>query len=118
MVCSPKKCKGSMINASELDKRVTFQATTQTPDGAGGVTEAWGVIATVWAKIEPIKSYERFIAMQTETHVTHQITCRYNPLITTAKRAVFNSRIFDITGVVNVNEDNVALIITAMEGTF
>lgn len=110
-------CKASLINASELRHRVTFQRTKQTPDTAGGFTEAWVDIGSAWAKIEPVKSYEKFVAMQTETHVSHNITIRYNKDVTTAKRMIFGSRIFDIVGVINVNEENVVLKISAMEGT-
>jgi SPP1 family predicted phage head-tail adaptor len=116
MACN-SSCKASLINASELRHRVTFQRTKQTEDTAGGFTESWIDIASVWAKIEPVKSYERFVAMQTETHVSHKITIRYNKDVTTAKRMLFDGRVFDITGVVNVNEDNIAMVITAIEGT-
>lgn len=116
MACN-SPCKASLISASELRHRVAFQQTKQTADGAGGFTEAWVTIATVWAKIEPVKSYEKFVAMQTETHVSHNITVRYNSDITTAKRIMYGTRIFDIVGVINVNEENVALKISAMEGT-
>lgn len=120
MACSKsKRCAGSktQLNAAELKHRIEFQKTTQTSDGAGGWTESWTTIATVWAKIEPVKSYERFIAMQTETYTTHKITCRYNANITTAKRALFNGRLFDVTGVINVEEDNSVLHIMATEGS-
>lgn len=116
MACK-SNCKSSLVSASELRHRVTFQDKTVTPDGAGGQTEEWAVVASAWAKIEPVKSYERFVALQTETHVSHKITIRYNPIVTTAKRILFDGRVFDITGVINVNEDNVAMVITAMEGT-
>jgi len=117
MACKPKSCKNSLINVGNLNKRIAFQSVTQTSDGAGGYTEEWATILTAWASIEPVKAYEKFVAMQTETHISHKITCRYNPLITTAKRAVIDGRILDIIGVMNVNEQNVAMSITAMEGT-
>jgi SPP1 family predicted phage head-tail adaptor len=100
-----------------MNHRIAFQATTQTTDGAGGFIEEWATVATVWASIEPARSSERFLAMQTETHVTHTIMCRYNPVITTAKRAMFGSRIFDVTGVINMAEANAYMKITAVEGT-
>jgi SPP1 family predicted phage head-tail adaptor len=114
MQCA-KSCKSN--GASAFKHRIAFQATTQTSDGAGGFTEQWATVATVWASIEPARSFEKFVAMQTETHVTHKIMCRYNPLITTAKRALFEGRIFDVTGVINVNEDKQYMQIMATEGT-
>lgn len=113
------QCSGqcSKLSASDFKHRVAFEATTQTSDNAGGFTEAWATVATVWAKIEPARAYERFVSMQTETHVTHKITCRYNSAIATAKRATYDSRTFDVTGIINVDEANQYMILTVVEGT-
>ena len=37
----------------DLRSKITIQRKTRTSDGAGGVTEAWGDIATVWASWVP-----------------------------------------------------------------
>lgn len=117
MACKSKCASPTKIDASKLKHRIEIQATTQTTDGAGGFTEAWATVATVWASIEPANSRERFIAMQTETHTTHVIMCRYQSVITTAKRILFGSRIFDIVEVLNIEEANTVLKIRAVEGT-
>lgn len=116
MACNPCKSK-TALNASKLRHRIVIQGTVQAADGAGGYTETWETVATVWASIEPANGRERFIAMQTESHVTHIITCRYNAEITTAKRILFGTRKFDITEVLNIEERNTVLVIRAIEGT-
>ena len=42
------------MTAGTLDQQITFRRLTRTPDGGGGVTEAWGDVptdATVWAGV-------------------------------------------------------------------
>ena len=42
------------MTAGAMDQRITFRRKTATPDGGGGVTEAWGNVptdATVWASV-------------------------------------------------------------------
>lgn len=117
MACK-KPCNSKLaLDPSKLRHRIEIQSVTQTPDGAGGYTEAWATVATVWASIEPANGRERWIAMQTETHVSHVIMCRYQSAITTAKRILFGSRTFDIVEVLNIEERNAVLKITAIEGT-
>lgn len=43
----------------ELDQRVTIERVTLTPDGAGGATESWATVATLWAKVRPLSGAER-----------------------------------------------------------
>lgn len=39
------------INVRDLDRQVTFMSLTKTADGAGGFTEAFADVATVWGAI-------------------------------------------------------------------
>jgi len=64
------------IQAGRLRERVTIQATTRTPDGGGGFTEAWGDVATVWARVEALTGTEAWRAMQVASSVSHRITIR------------------------------------------
>jgi hypothetical protein len=63
----PKAC--SDYPTAKLDKRVAIQSATQSTDGQGGFTETWTTDATVWAWIRPVKGFEKFQAMQTQTPV-------------------------------------------------
>lgn len=116
MAACKRKCK-TTLNAGDLEHRVVFQSVTQTTDAAGGFTESWATSATVWGKLEPLKSFEKFVSMQTETHTSHKLTCRYNPAITTAKRMTYSGRVFDVVGVINVEERNTIMIVNLIEGT-
>ncbi|SFM00605.1 phage head-tail adaptor, putative, SPP1 family [Bradyrhizobium sp. NFR13] len=47
------------MKAGTLDRRVTFQSFTTTPDGAGGATKAWTDFAKLWAQFSPERARER-----------------------------------------------------------
>jgi SPP1 family predicted phage head-tail adaptor len=96
-------------------KRVTIQNCTRVSDGQGGFDETWNDGSTVWAQIEPLKSYERFQAMQMQTPVTHRITMRYTDEITSASRIKFQSRIFWVKEVLDEEERKRFLTIKAIE---
>jgi len=100
---------------AKLNRRVELQAVTQTPDGQGGFTEAWVTAATLWAAIDPVKGYERYQAHQVQTPVSHKVTIRYRSGVTTKKRFLFGSRVFEIKEVLNQNEANEFLVIRALE---
>ncbi|MBN9265960.1 MAG: phage head closure protein [Hyphomicrobium sp.] len=90
---------------------------TQAGDGQGGFTETWATEATLWAAIEPTKGYERYQAQQVQMPVTHKITIRYRSGVTTKKRFLFGSRVFEIKEVLNQNEANEFLELRAVEMT-
>ena len=100
---------------ASMRHRISVQSRTRSADGQGGFTESWATAVEIWASIEPTKAYERFQAMQTQTPITHKIKCRYNANITTAKRALFGARIFDIKQVLNIDEGNAFMEMLCVE---
>src|SRR4051794_1805977 len=101
--------------ASGLRFRLTVQSLSQTTDGQGGFTNTWADVADVWASLEPVKGYERYQAMQTQTPVTHKIILRYRSDVTTKHRLLYGSRVFVIKELLNVGEMNRFLQIKALE---
>jgi SPP1 family predicted phage head-tail adaptor len=89
-----------------MNKRVTVQDARQLRDGQGGVTEVWEDVATVWASIEPVKDYQRMQAMQLQNPITHKVMMRYRSDFTPQMRLVFDTRVFSIVGMINLNENN------------
>ncbi|MBP3955401.1 phage head closure protein [Gemmata sp. G18] len=98
-----------------MKHRVTVQSLTRAADGQGGFTEAWVDGATVWAGIKPKKAYERFQAMQLATPITHEITMRYRPDVTSASRLKYGARVFEVKEVINEDEQNRFLTVRAIE---
>lgn len=99
----------------KMRQKISIQTNTQTTDGQGGFTESWATDATVWASIEPAKAYEKFQAAQMDTPITHNIMIRYRSGVTTKKRLLYGSRVFDIKEVINIDEANAFLKIIAIE---
>ncbi|BCJ86455.1 phage head closure protein [Effusibacillus dendaii] len=89
-----------------LRNRVTIQKLTQTDDGMGGYTEGWGVVATVYASVHPLKGRELFDAQQVREHMTHRVTIRYRVDVTPDMRVLFGAKVFNIRSVINVESKN------------
>lgn len=95
------------MQVGALNKRVTIQYPTRTPDGMGGFSESWVDHATVWAAIWPTTATERLKADQVSGEITHRIRIRYRRGIRTSWRIKFGSRYFNISGPpINPNEKN------------
>lgn len=102
---------------AQMKRRVSIQSITLSSDGQGGQTESWATDATVWAAIEPMKGFEKFQAAQLQTPLSHKVTMRYRTGVTTSKRLLYGSRVFDIKEVINVNEDGNFLELKCIEQT-
>lgn len=103
----------SLVN--RLNKRIELQEKNKNPDGFGGYIEEWTTVQKLWAEVIPIDAIENFEAAKVDEKITHVISIRYRNKITTHNRLKFNGRIFNIRGIVNVNEENRVLEIKAEE---
>ncbi len=98
-----------------LNKKVEIQYKTNTEDGFGGFSEEWKKLKYTWAEIKPIDTFEQFEAEKISERITHIITIRYFEDFKTEYRIVYNNRVFKIKGVLNTEEKNNTLEITAEE---
>ena len=103
------------VQAGRRDRRIVIQSPTDTTTTGGEVTQTWATFATVWAEIMPLSSREAWIAQQSQATTTHKITMIYRAGITADMRATYNSRTFNFDSVVNLDEANRYLLITATE---
>lgn len=104
-----------MIRSGEYTKRVRIEQKSVSADGYGGFNDTWAVFDVVYAKVTTSGGAEsQQNGRQMPTNAI-EIETRYRPGITTAMRAVYSSRYFDITSVVNENERNEKLILTCVE---
>ena len=98
-----------------LKKRFTVQSPSRVPDGQGGFTETWVDVTSVWCSIDPVKSYERYQAMQLAVPVSHKIVMRYTPAVDETCRLKYGVRVFSVKEVLNQNEADRFLTIKAIE---
>ncbi|MFK7695401.1 phage head closure protein [Paenibacillus sp. HJGM_3] len=94
------------MEAGRLRHRITLEQFTTSPDGAGGVTEAWVAFETVWAAVEPLRGREMVEHQQIQSGVTHRVRRRYRSGINSKMRIKFGGRIFRIDSVINPDERN------------
>jgi SPP1 family predicted phage head-tail adaptor len=90
----------------ELNRRVHLQSATSVPDGSGGFIAQWQTVATVWARIEPLRGVERYQAAALETVVSWHITIRHRTDIKPSWRIVHGSTVYRIISIVNPDERN------------
>ncbi|WP_152051821.1 phage head closure protein [Tautonia marina] len=107
------ECCASIVNS--LSKRVAIQRVQYQADGQGGFEESWADVATVYASIVPLKSYERYQAMQLAVPITHKVVMRYNPDVDETTRLRYGERIFTVKEVINHEEQNRFLFLKVIE---
>src|SRR6185503_11551543 len=92
------------------------------PDGDGGFTQAWAIVARrVAASVEPTtaRSLERIRSNTVSSTASHLVTLRYRRGVTTTMRLTFHDglsdRVMSITGVHDVNERHRELVLECAE---
>ena len=92
------------IKIGDLRQRVTIESAVVSSDGYGGRPKSWVPVATVWAKVEPLRGREYFEAHQIKTEVTHRVIIRYRPDVTPQMRIKVGSRYLMIESVIDIEE--------------
>ncbi len=86
----------SAIQIGELTRRVVLEEIVRTPDGAGGATEAWATIATVFASVKALGGGEGFVFDRQTGRATHEIVIRHRTDVKPTMRFRLDMRTFEI----------------------
>lgn len=89
------------MNPGTLDQRVSLERFTASQDELGQPIEAWSVLATVWAAVEPQAGREFIAAGAAQTELTTKVRIRYRPGITSADRVSHEGRVYDVQSVID-----------------
>lgn len=118
------------MRAGDLRHLLTLDAPATAADGDGGFSSTWSPLSPsqAWAAIEPAtaRALERTIASTVQSNATHLITIRYHAGVTTRTRLTkgprnadgslrTGSREFQVTGVQNTGERNIAMVLVCQE---
>ena len=103
--------------AGRLRHRIAIQSESNVRDAMGGVTKGHSTVTTVWGSIRPISGRELVAAQQVDSRVTHEITIRYYSALDPLHRLLYDSRVFRIESVRNIDERDKKQIIRAIEDT-
>lgn len=85
----------------ELNQRAAIQAKTLTPDGGGGYSESWDVVANVWVSVSPNSGGDVFGPDQAESRVRHRIALRRTNAVAAGQQIVVGARTFRIHAVLD-----------------
>ena len=94
----------------ELNQRVGILAQTLTPDGGGGYTEVWNVIATLWADVEPRVGAGVFAADAIQPRVQHRVTIRRNAAVTPGMRVMTGAATLAIDAILDDGSPLITLV--------
>ena len=103
-------------NIGRLRYKVDLQKATDTADGAGGRSQAYSNIAQIYADIRPQSGGEQYRQGKVQDKTTHNIFVRYRADISTAYRIKYESRLFNIRQIINVDERDRFLKLVCDEG--
>lgn len=99
--------------AGKLNKRLTIQSKTNTDTRNGSFKENWTELDIVWARINHINQNEQILAKSMNNTITAIIEIRYRSDVNVSCRGSWNSNYYNFIEVINVNNENRKLLITA-----
>lgn len=99
-----------------LRYKVDLESATNTRDSGGGLSQAFNAVASIFADIRPQSGDETFRQGKVQEKLTHNIIIRYRTGVTTSQRISYDSRIFQIRSVINVDERDRFLMLKCVEG--
>jgi SPP1 family predicted phage head-tail adaptor len=107
------------MNPAKYNKRITFQQPPKGKNINGFPNTDWTDVRSVWAMIKTNQGKTKGLEINSAGSVFNEsdirFICRYTTGITPQMRIIYNSRIFNILGVVNDDEKNVTLTIICKE---
>ena len=103
-----------MINAGEYNKRISIFKEEAKEDSAGFITKSKSVVLNAWAKVKTTRGYT-LIANNTDFEKAYtNFTIRFPKTEITRDMLIeYNSKIYSIEYLNNVNEANIELEIQA-----
>lgn len=92
------------VRIGDLNRRVKIERAVRADDGGGGASISWELEAEVWAAIWPRSADEVFVLERVAGRASHDIWIRYRAGIKPEMRVRHGARIFDILGVIDVED--------------
>lgn len=82
-----------------LRRRLLLEAPVATPDGLGGATQSFEIIAAVWGRVEWLSGREHWVRGRPEQAATHRVTLRWRDGVDSGRRLRDGARLYDIRSV-------------------
>lgn len=87
-----------IVNVGELNQRVTIQRRGAADNTLGEADGAWSDVATVWARVQPMRARDQFAAGQAGRLMDHRVLIRYRADVDGACRLVWKGAPLEIEG--------------------
>lgn len=108
-----------MVDAGKLRHRITFQRFDGQRDAYGdplkGEDAHWSDVASMWAAVNPVSGREFLAVEQSQSELTHKVSCRYRGGLDTAMRIISRERVFQIISIIDWEERHESLLIMCKE---
>jgi len=105
------------LRAGDLKHRIKIKRSTLTPDGKGGFTKTWPVIAQPWAEVIGLDGRESVIARSLQGVSSYRIRIRYRGDIKPADQIQYGAIELNLRSAVDPNGDREQLLILADTGS-
>ena len=107
---------GSGASVGALRKSIVIQSMGSTTDAGGGRSVAWSTFKTLYAHVEQQSASDKYTQGVIDEKGLYVFTMRYVAGVTTKHRISYNSKFFNITSVINLDERDKYLVVKATEG--
>lgn len=101
------------IRSGQLKQRLVLYSKTYTEKRNASFSENWTEIDTVWSSIKHETQTEKILGKGINNTIIAIIEIRYRSDINTNCKGTWNSNTYNFTEVINVNNENRKLLITA-----
>ena len=91
-----------MPSIGQLDRRVAFQALTETKNDFNEPVQGWTTSFTVWGSVMPLKQVEQFSAGGLRPERMSVFRVRYKSSIVETMRISFDSKYYRIVGIAEI----------------
>jgi len=104
-----------MIKARSKRHKILIEKVTETRDSIGGVIETWSTYSALYAEVQPLNGREYFDSKAIQADTTIRFRIRYLQGIIPKMRINYNSRLFDIESVIDVDERRKEMVLMCKE---
>jgi SPP1 family predicted phage head-tail adaptor len=105
------------MKITDFRHRISLQQKLITKDPEGIPIENWQNISTIWAAVEPLRGREYFQAAAVQSQNMIRFTIRYRKGITSEIRILYDSKLYDIQSIIDVEGRHQQLELMAKEVT-
>ncbi|MEM7303626.1 MAG: phage head closure protein [Pseudomonadota bacterium] len=100
----------TFVDPGGLRHRLILEQRTDTPDGAGGITESWTELGRIWGRVSPVSPSSGTTEDQVQETMRHRVIVRFRQDITSDCRFLFEGRELRILTVHDPDESKRYLI--------